>query len=106
MEIPLANGRLKQVRMHKYLGAWINEKDDPDEEICCRIEQARAAFVKMRKTLTTKNLLLDTRIRVLKCYYVWSVLLYGCETWTLKAGTMNKLEVFEMWCYRRMLKVP
>ena len=41
----------------------------------------------------------------MKCY-VWSILLYGLEAWTLKVSTMNKIEAFEMWCYRRILKIP
>ncbi|XP_076384113.1 uncharacterized protein LOC143261929 [Megalopta genalis] len=42
--------------------------------------------------------------RVLK-RYVWSILLYGCETWVLEITMLNKLEAFEMWCYRRILKI-
>ena len=41
----------------------------------------------------------------LKCY-VYSVLLYGVETWTLKAETLSKLQAFELWLYRRILKIP
>lgn len=48
---------------------------------------------------------MQIRLRVLKCY-VWSTLLYACETWTLKVAMMNRLEGFEMWCYRRMLRIP
>lgn len=44
-------------------------------------------------------------MRYARCY-VWSVLLYGVETWTLNTKTINKLEAFEMWTYRRILKVP
>lgn len=40
-----------------------------------------------------------------KCY-IWSALLYGVEAWTLKISTMNRLEVFEMWIIRRMLRIP
>lgn len=41
---------------------------------------------------------------MMKCY-VWSTLLYGMEAWTLKVTTINKIEAFEMWTLRRMLKV-
>lgn len=37
--------------------------------------------------------------------YVWSVLLYGCETWCISDSDRNKLDAFEMWCYRRMQKI-
>ena len=78
---------------------------DPDMEIKCRIEMARAAFNKMRNLFCNDNINLKLRQRMIKCY-VWSVLLYGCETWTLKVNTMNRLEAFEMWLHRRMLKIP
>ena len=45
------------------------------------------------------------RITVLKCY-VWSTLLYGCEAWTLSSAMMKKLEAFETWLYRKMLRIP
>ena len=47
----------------------------------------------------------QTQARVLKSY-VWSVLLYGVEAWTLKMTTVNKMEAFEMWTLRRMLRIP
>ena len=47
---------------------------------------------------------LSLRKRTLKCY-IWSTLLYGAETWTLSQSLKNKIEAFEMWCYRRMLKI-
>ena len=43
-------------------------------------------------------------LRVLKTY-VWSILLYGCETWTITAETKKNLEAAEMWFYRRMLRI-
>lgn len=59
----------------------------------------------MKNTLCNNCLDLNLRIRMMKCY-VWSVLLYNCENWTLKANTIKRLEAFEMWTYRRMLKIP
>jgi len=55
--------------------------------------------------LTNTDFDLGLRIRFVICY-VWTVLLYGMEGWTLKMSTMNKLEAFEMWIYRRVLKIP
>ena len=37
--------------------------------------------------------------------YIWSVLLYGCEAWTISKGERRRLEAFEMWCYRKLLKI-
>jgi hypothetical protein len=47
---------------------------------------------------------LEVRKRFLKIYK-WSIALYGCETWTISAIEKRKLEAFEMWCYRKMLRI-
>ena len=71
-------------------------------EIKCRIAMAKAAFNKKR-TLFTSTLDLELRKKLVKCY-VWSMALYGAETWTLRAVDQKHLESFEMWCWRRMEK--
>ena len=63
---------------------------------------AKAAFNK--KTLFTSTLDLNLRKKLVKCY-IWSMALYGAETWTLRAADQKYLECFEMWCWRRMEKV-
>jgi hypothetical protein len=49
-------------------------------------------------------LILEVRKNIVKCY-VWSIALYGAETWTLRAVDQKHLESFEMWCWRRMEKI-
>jgi len=72
-------------------------------EIKCRIAMAKAAFNKKR-TLFTSTLDLEVRKKLVKCY-VWSIALYGAETWTLRAVDQKHLESFEMWCWKRMEKI-
>ncbi|KDR16678.1 hypothetical protein L798_09068 [Zootermopsis nevadensis] len=64
---------------------------------------AKAAFVKKRIILTSK-LGLELKKKLVKCY-VWSVTLYGAETWTLRKKEQKYLESFEMWCWRRIEKI-
>jgi hypothetical protein len=64
---------------------------------------AKAAFNKKR-TLITCTLDLELRKKLVKCY-VWSIALYGAETWTLRAVDRRHLESFEMWCWRGMEKI-
>lgn len=99
------NKNLERVSKYKYLGSWLHQDWNPDREIRCRIEMARSAFYKYKNILTCRDLNIELRMRYAKCY-VWSVLLYGMEAWTMKATTLNKLESFEMWTYRRLLKIP
>ena len=69
-----------------------------------RIGIAGTAFENMAKILTSRNISIELRSRIAKCY-IWSTLLYGAETWTLTKVTSDKLEAFEMWLYRRMLRI-
>lgn len=78
----------------------MTEAWESEIEVKTRIEIARASFNKM----SNKDISLHLRSRMLQCY-VWPVVIYGCEAWTLKEATIKKLDAFEMWCYRRMLRI-
>jgi hypothetical protein len=84
----------------KYLGSILTNDGRCTCEIKCRIAMAKAAFNKKR-TLFTGTLDLELRKKLVKCY-VWSIALYGAETWTLRAVDQKHPESFEMWCWRRM----
>jgi len=64
---------------------------------------AKAAFKKKKNRFTSK-LDLNLRKKLVK-RYVWSMAVYGAETWTLRATDQKRLESFEMWCWRRMEKI-
>ena len=63
----------------------------------------KAAFSK-KNTLLTSKLSLELRKKLIMCY-IWSIALYGSETWTLRKREKKYLESFEMWCWRRIAKV-
>ncbi len=100
----IAGEEVERVHSYKYLGTLLNDSWDCSQEVRARIEQARGTFFKMRDLLCNRNLSLKTRIRIVRCY-VFPVLLYGHEGWTLTRTLEKKLEAFEMWVYRRMLKI-
>ena len=58
----------------------------------------------MSPVLKDRKLSIPLKVRLLKCF-IWSVLLYGCESWTLSAALTRNIEATEMWFYRRMLRV-
>ena len=95
---------IQQVDRMVYLGYMATEDGKCDKEIKRRVGIARTAFESMAKILTSRNISIELRSRIAKCY-IWSTLLYGAETWTLTKVTSNKLEAFEMWLYRRMLRI-
>ena len=103
-ELRVENDVVERVAQYKYLGCWANESWDLTQEIRSRIEQSRSAFQKMSKILTCRALSIPLRLRLLHCY-VFSILLYGVEAWTLTEAMCRKLEAFEMWAYRRILKI-
>ncbi|CAG9835839.1 unnamed protein product [Diabrotica balteata] len=87
--ISLNGEEIERVNHFKYLGSWLNVNCDSDEEIITRIEISRKAFMTWKPVLCNANLSMNIRKKVLKCY-VWSILLYDCETWTLKTTILNK----------------
>lgn len=96
--------QLERTKGLTYLGTYVNEDWDPGREIKIRIEKARSTFFKMKKVLCNRNLNIRLRIRLTRCY-IFSILLYGAECWTVTATLLKKLEAFEMWIYRRILRV-
>jgi hypothetical protein len=74
-----------------------------NREMKARISITKAAFNK-KKTLLTSKLDLELRKKLVKCY-IWNIVLYGAETWTLRKLDQKYLESFEAWCWRRMEKI-
>ena len=72
-------------------------------DIKVRVAMAKEAFSKRRELLVRK-MSKRTKKRIVKCL-VWSVALYGCETWALGKVERDRLEAFEMWCWRKMEKI-
>ena len=68
-----------------------------DEEIKRRTRIAQKAFRCMSNVLTARNINRETKLRLIKCY-IWSTMLYGCETWRIGEAMKKQLEAAEMWC--------
>lgn len=96
--------RIRQVNTFKYLGCTITPDGKCDTEIKKRIGQSKATFNNMKCIFTNSNISRKTKIHVMRAY-VWSILLYGCECWTLTKNTEKRLEAVEMWFIRRIMKV-
>jgi len=92
--------QLENVESFKYLVSIFTNDGRYTCVIKCRIAMAKAAFNEKR-ALFTSTLDLELRKKLVKCY-VWSIALYGAETWTLRAVDQKHLESFEMLCWRRM----
>ena len=75
-----------------------------DKEIKRRIALAKKAFMEKKSLLVSNKLRMNCKLRFLKCY-VQSVLLYGCESWTISDINKKRLEAAEMWFLRRMMRI-
>ena len=87
-----------------YLESITTEDGKIEVEVKRRIEIARNAFNNMKSVLSSRNISINTRMRLTK-YYVWSTLLCGAETWTITKILTKRIADFEMWMYRQMLRI-
>ena len=94
---------LEQVHEYKYLGSWITDDGRCEEEVRRRIGKAKSDFWKFKEFLRS-NINLNLKKRLLKTY-IFSVVGYASEAWTFSKKITDKLHAFEMWCYRRLLKI-
>ena len=69
-----------------------------------RIAQGKRASYKKKNLLTAGNTSIEVRKQFIR-FYIWSMFLFGSEAWTLTATEKARVEAFEMWCYRRMMKI-
>ena len=97
--------KLRQRETFGYLGTLITQDCRNGVEISSRIAQAKKNFQKLKPILTNNNITLKTRQKALQCY-IQPILMYGCEAWTINKQTQRRLEAVEMWCLRRMLRIP
>ncbi|KAL4148794.1 hypothetical protein QTP88_002949 [Uroleucon formosanum] len=101
--ITLNNEQLQQVKEFCYLGRLITDDNKSTKEIRRRITLAKHAFEKKRTLLTNKHLSISSRKKFVKAY-IWSILLYGCESWTIGKYEKDRLEAMEMWMWRKMTR--
>ena len=92
------------VTKFKYLGAIFTSNGDYSAKVKRRICIAKNATVALSKIWKDKNTSLDTRKRVLQTL-VFPIASYRAECWVLKASDKKRLESFELWCYRRVLRI-
>jgi hypothetical protein len=93
----------ENVEYFNYLGSMLTSDARGTREIKSRIATAKSAFNK-KKILFASKLDLNVRKKLVKCY-IWSIALYGADTWILRKVDQKYLESFEMWCWRKMEKI-
>ena len=65
----------------------------------------RKAMTNLDSILKSRDITLPTKVRLVKAM-VFPVVMYGCESWTIKEAERQRIDAFELWCWRRLLRVP
>ena len=74
-------------------------------EIKRRLLLGRKAMINLDSILKSKDITLPTKVRLVKAM-VFPVVMYGCDSWTIKKAECRRIDAFELWCWRRLLRVP
>ena len=78
---------------------------DFSHEIKRHLLLGRKAMTNLDSVLKSRDIALLTKVRILKAM-VFPVVMYGCESWTVKKAKHQRIDAFELWCWRRVLRVP
>ena len=86
-------------------GSKITADGDCSHEIKRRLLLGRKVMTNLESILKSRNITLPTKVRLVKAM-VFPVVMYGCESWTVKKAERQRIDAFELWCWRRLLRVP
>ena len=86
-------------------GSKITADGDCSYEIKRRLLLGRKVMTNLDSILKSRDITLPTKVRLVKAM-VFPVVIYGCESWTLRKAECRKIDAFELWCWRRLLRVP
>ena len=86
-------------------GSKITVDGDCSHEIKRHLLLGRKVMKNLDSILKSRDIILPTKVRVVKAM-VFPVVMYGCESWTVKKAEHRKIDAFELWCWRRLLKSP
>ena len=92
------------VRLY-FLGSKITEDGDCSHEIKRRLLLGRKVMTNLDSVFKSRDITLPTKVRLVKAM-VFPVVMYGCERWTGKRAERRRIDAFELWCWRRLLRVP
>ena len=87
-----------------FLGSKITADGDCSHEIKRHLLLGRKAMTNLESILKSRDITLPTKVRLVKDM-VFPVVMYGCESWTIKKAEHQRIDVFELWCWRRLLRV-
>ena len=88
-----------------FLGCKITADSDCSHEIKRCLLLGRKAMTNLDSLLKSRDITLPTKVRLVKAM-IFPIVMYGCESWTIKKAECQRIGAFERWCWRRFLRVP
>ena len=98
-------GEMEIVRGFIFFDSKITADGDCSHEIKRCLLLGRKAMTNLDSILKSRDITLSTKVQLVKAM-VFPVVMYGCESWTIKKTEHQRIDVFELWCWRRLLRVP
>ena len=86
-------------------GSKITADGDCSHEIKRRLLLGRKVMTNLERIFKSRDITLTTKVHLVKAM-VFPVVIYGCESWTVKKAERQRIDAFELWCWRRLLRVP
>ena len=88
-----------------FLGSKITADGDCSHEIKRRLLFDRKVMTNLDSILKSRDIILPTKVHLVKAM-VFPVVMYGCESWTVKKAERQRIDAFELWCWRTLLRFP
>ena len=88
-----------------FLGSKTTPDGDCSHEIKRHLLLGRKAMTNLDSILKSRDITLPTKVHLVKAM-IFPVVMYGCESWTIKKSKHQRIDAFELWCWRRLLRVP
>ena len=88
-----------------FLGSKVTADGDCSHEIKRRLLPGRKVMINLDSIFKSRDITLSTKVRLVKAM-VFPVVMYGCESWTVKKAEHQRIDAFDLWCWRRLLRVP
>ena len=98
-------GTVETVSDFIFGGSQITADGDCNHEIKRRLLLGRKVMTNLDSIFKSRDITLPTKVRLVKVM-VFPVVMYGCESWTVKKAERRRIDAFELWCWRRLLRVP
>ena len=102
----MANDREKKCKQWQTLFFGLqNHCSDCSQEIKTHLLLRRKAMTNLDNVLKSRDIILPTKVHLVKAMF-FPVVMYGCESWTIRKAECRRIDAFELWCWRRLFRVP